>query len=46
MNWEDYQSTRYVYSLTVAYVDNVGMATVNGAELSSYFNISDSLSMS
>ena len=47
MNWEDYQSTRYVYDLlTVAYVDNVGMATVNGAELTSYFNISDSLSMS
>ena len=47
MNWEDYQSTRYVYNLlTVAYVDNVGMATVNGAELTSYFNISDSLSMS
>ena len=47
MNWEDYQSTRYVYNLlTVAYVENVGMATVNGAELSSYFNISDSLSMS
>ena len=47
MKWEDYQSTRYVYDLlTVAYVDNVGMATVNGAELTSYFNISDSLSMS
>ena len=43
MNWEDYQSTRYVYDLlTVAYVDNVGMATVQGAELASYFNISDS----
>ena len=47
MKWEDYQSTRYVYNLlTVAYVDNVGMATVNGAELTSYFVISDSLSMS
>ena len=47
MNWEDYQSTRYVYDLlTVAYVDNVGMATVNGAEVASYFNISDSFSMS
>lgn len=47
MNWEDYQSTRYVYDLlTVAYVDNVGMATVQGAELTSYFNISDSFSMS
>ena len=47
MNWEVYQATRYVYDLlTVAYVDNVGMATVNGAELTSYFNISDSLSMS
>ena len=47
MNWEDYQSTRYVYNLlTVAYVDNVGMATVQGAEVASYFNISDSFSMS
>ena len=47
MNWEDYQSTRYVYDLlTVAYVDNVGMATVHGAELMSYFNLSDSFSMS
>lgn len=47
MEWEDYQSTRYVYDLlTVAYVDNVGMATVMGAEISSYFDISDSLSMS
>jgi len=47
MNWEDYQSTRYVYDLlTVAYVDNVGMATVQGAEVASYFNISDSFSMS
>ena len=47
MNWEDYQSTRYVYDLlTVAYVDNVGMATVQGAEISSYFNVTDSLSMS
>ena len=47
MKWEDYQSTRYVYDLlTVAYVDNVGMATVNGAELTSYFDISDTLSMS
>ena len=47
MNWEDYQSTRYVYDLlTVAYVDNVGMATVEGAELSSNFIISDSFSMS
>ena len=47
MNWEDYQSTRYVYDLlTVAYVDNVGMATVQGAEVTSYFNISDSFSMS
>ena len=43
MNWEDYQSTGYVYDLlTVAYVDNVGMATVQGAEMASYFNISDS----
>ena len=47
MEWEDYQSTRYVYDLlTVAYVDNVGMATVMGAEITSYFDISDSLSMS
>ena len=47
MNWEDYQSTRYVYDLlTVAYVENVGMATVQGAEVASYFNISDSFSMS
>tara|TARA_B100000212_G_scaffold342552_1_gene330536 strand:+ start:526 stop:2898 length:2373 start_codon:yes stop_codon:yes gene_type:complete len=47
MNWEDYQSTRYVYNLlTVAYVDNVGMATVSGGEMAGYFNISDTFSMS
>ena len=47
MNWEDYQATRYVYDyLTVAYVDNVGEATIQGAEIESYFNLSDSMSMS
>lgn len=47
MNWEDYQATRYVYEyLTVAYVDNVGEATIQGAEIESYFNLSDSMSMS
>ena len=47
MNWEDYQSTRYVYDLlTVAYVENVGMATITGGEMAGYFIFSDTLSMS
>ena len=47
MNWDDFQSTSYIYDLlTVAFVQNVGQATISGLELESYFNISDSFSAS
>ena len=47
MNWDDFQSTSYIYDLlTVAFVQNVGQATINGLELESYFNLSDSFSAS
>ena len=47
MNWDDFQATSYIYNLlTVAFVQNVGQATITGLELESYFNISDSFSAS
>ena len=47
MNWDDFQSTSYIYDLlTVAFVQNVGQATISGLELESYFNLSDSFSAS
>ena len=47
MNWDDFQSTSYIYDLlTVAFVQNVGQATITGLELESYFNISDTFSAS
>ena len=46
MDWSDYQSTTYnlAYS-TVAFVDNVGNAEINGVEIDATYKVDDTLTL-